>query len=42
MEVTLYVPPGRKRRFERIFEGYAKGLGITGSVEFLFAKLARL
>ena len=35
MEVTLYVPPNRRKRFETLFEGYAKGLGMTGSVEFL-------
>lgn len=35
MEVTLYVPPGRKRKFEELFEGYAKGLGIAGLVELL-------
>lgn len=35
MEVTFYVPPGRKGRFQGLFEGYAKSLGITGSVEFL-------
>jgi hypothetical protein len=35
MEVTLYVPPGRKRRFEELFEGYSKSLGVTGSIESL-------
>jgi len=35
MEVTLYVPPNRRKWFETLFEGYAKGLGMTGSVEFL-------
>jgi len=35
MEVTLYVPPNRGKGFETLFEGYAKGLGMTGSVEFL-------
>jgi len=35
MEVTLYVPPNRGKRFETLFEGYAKSLGMTGSVEFL-------
>jgi len=35
MEVTLYVPPNRGKRFETLFEGYATGLGMTGSVEFL-------
>jgi len=35
MEATLYVPPNRRRKFEAIFEGYAKGLGMTGPVEFV-------
>jgi len=35
MEVTLYVPPSRRKWFEQLFEGYAKRLGMTGSVEFL-------
>jgi len=35
MEVALYVPPNRGKRFEELFEGYAQGLGMTGSVEFL-------
>jgi len=35
MEGTLYVPPNRRRRFEVIFEEYAKGLGMTGPVEFI-------
>jgi len=35
MEGTLYVPPNRRKIFETLFEGYAKGLGMTGSVEFL-------
>lgn len=35
MEGTLYVPPNRRKMFEILFEGYAKGLGMTGSVEFL-------
>ena len=35
MEGTLYVPPNRRKRFETLFEGYAKGLGVSGSVEFL-------
>lgn len=35
MEVTFYVPPGRKWRVKELIEGYAKSLGITGSVEFL-------
>ena len=35
MEVALYVPPNRRKRFEALFEGYAKSLGIGGSVEFL-------
>ena len=35
MEVTLYVLPNKRKRFEELFEGYARELGITGSVEFL-------
>lgn len=35
MEVTLYVPPGKKGRFEELFGWYAESLGMTGSVEFL-------
>ena len=35
MEGTLYVPPNRRKRFEGLFEGHAKALGMTGSVEFL-------
>lgn len=35
MEVTLYVPQNRRKRFEELFEGYAKNLGMSGSVEFL-------
>ena len=35
MEGTLYAPPNRRKRFETLFEGYAKGLGMTGPVEFL-------
>jgi len=35
MEVTLYVPQNKGKSFEELFEGYAKGLGITGSVEFV-------
>ena len=35
MEVTLYVPQNRRKKFEELFEGYAKILGMTGSVEFL-------
>ena len=35
MEVTLYVSPNRRRRFEELFEGYAKDLGVSGSIEFL-------
>ena len=34
MEVALYVPPNRRKRFEMLFEEYAKGLGMTGPVEF--------
>ena len=35
MEGTLYVPPKKRKTFETLFEGYAKGLGMTGPVEFL-------
>ena len=35
MEGTLYVPPNMRKRFEMLFEGYAKIMGMTGSVEFL-------
>jgi len=35
MEVALYVPPNRRKIFEALFEGYAKDMGMTGSVEFL-------
>lgn len=35
MEATFYVPRGRRKGFEESFEGYAKSLGMSGSVEFL-------
>jgi len=35
MEGSLYVPANRRKMFETLFEGYAKGLGMTGPVEFL-------
>ena len=35
MEGTLWVPQNRRKMFERLFEGYAKGLGMTGPVEFV-------
>ena len=35
MEVTLYVPPNRRKRFETLFEGYAKSLGMASPAEFL-------
>lgn len=35
MEVTFYVPPNRRKWFEDLFVGYARSLGMTGSVEFL-------
>jgi hypothetical protein len=35
LEAALYVPPNRRKKFEELFEGYAKSLGMTGSVEFL-------
>ena len=40
MEVTLYVPPNMSTKFRELFEGYAKGLGMTGSVEFLQCDLS--
>ena len=35
LETAFYIPPNRRKRFEELFEGYAKSLGMTGSVEFL-------
>jgi len=35
LEMLLYVPPYKRRMFEILFEGYAKALGMTGSVEFV-------
>ena len=35
MDVALYIPLNRRKRFEELFEGYAKSLGMTGSVEFV-------
>ena len=35
IEGTLYVPPNRRKKFETLFEGYAKGMGMTGQIEFL-------
>ena len=35
LEVTFYVPPGKKKRAEELFEGYARSLGMTGPIEFL-------
>lgn len=35
METSLYVPLNMRKRFEELFEGHAKRLGITDSVEFL-------
>lgn len=35
VEGALYVPLNRGKRFEKLFEGYAKDLGMSGSVEFL-------
>lgn len=35
MELTFYVPQNRRRKFEELFEGYAKILGMAGRVEFL-------
>ena len=35
MEGTMYVPPGRRKKFETLFERYAKDFGMSGPVEFL-------
>ena len=35
IEGTLYVPPNGRKKFETLFEGYAKGMGMTGPIEFL-------
>jgi len=35
MEATLYLPPNRRKWFEILLEGHVRGLGMTGSVEFL-------
>lgn len=35
IEVSLFVPPNRRKTFEKLFEGYAQGMGITERVEFL-------
>jgi len=35
VEVAFYIPPNRRERFEGLFEGYAKSLGMTSSAEFL-------
>ena len=35
IEGSLYVPSNRRKRFERLFERYAKGFGMTGPVEYL-------
>ena len=35
LAATFYVPPNRRKRFEELFEEYAKSLGMVGSVEFL-------
>jgi hypothetical protein len=42
VEATLYVPPGRRKRFEELLEGYVKSLGMTGSVDFLVSHKSRL
>ena len=35
MDVTFYIPPNKRKRFEGLFEGYAKSLGMTGPAEFV-------
>ena len=35
MEVSLYVPPNRRKMFEALFECYVESMGMTGSVEFV-------
>ena len=35
MDVSFYILPSRRKMFEELFEGYAKSLGMTGSVEFV-------
>ena len=35
LELTFYTPPGRKKRAEELFEGYARSLGMTGPIEYL-------
>ena len=35
MDVTFYIPPNKRKRFEGLFEGYAKSLGMTEPVEFV-------
>lgn len=35
MELTFYVPQNRRRKFEELFEVYAKTLGMSGRVAFL-------
>lgn len=35
IEGTLFVTPNRRKRFEILFEKYAKGFGMTGPVEYL-------
>ena len=35
LEVTFYTPAGKKKRAEELFEEYARGLGMTGAIEYL-------
>jgi len=35
MECTFYVRPNRRKIFKPLFERHAKGLGMSGPVEFL-------
>jgi hypothetical protein len=42
MEVTFYVPPGRRRLFKEFFGEHARGLGVNGPVEFLAPIALRL
>ena len=35
MEARFYVPLGGKERFEELFRGNAKGLGVTSLIEFV-------
>ena len=35
LEVTFYLSQNKRESFEMLFEKYAKGMGVTGPVEFL-------